>query len=151
MQMQISRKADYALRTIGYLAGLPDGKVSPLAEIAERERVPGNFLESIMRPLVHRGYVRVTYGPGGGYSLTRDPYEITFKEVIEAVDGPIMVHECIPFEGACGRADCCYQIPIWREIQEAIDKALSSHTVGELVHLVAEQASGQGVLKEFLG
>ncbi len=148
MQMQISRKADYALRAIGFLAALPNGKPSPLAKIAERERVPGNFLETILRPLVHRGFVKVTYGPDGGYSLARDPYGITFKEIIEAVDGPIMVHDCLPFEGACGRADCCYQIPIWREIQEAIDSSLSRHTVGELIELV-NRASEHNVLEEF--
>ena len=148
MQMQISRKADFALRAIGYLATLSDGKVAPLAEIAERERVPGNFLETLLRPLVHRGFVKVTYGPEGGYAMGGDPEEITLKELIEAVDGPIVVHECIPFEGACGRADCCYQIPIWRDIQEAIDNALSGRTVSELARLVS-QASEERVVGEF--
>ncbi|MBI2880945.1 MAG: Rrf2 family transcriptional regulator [Candidatus Tectomicrobia bacterium] len=150
MQMQISRKADFALRIIGFLASLPDGRVSPLAEIAEREHVPANFLETVMRPLVHNGYVKTAYGPDGGYRIARDPYTVTFKEVIEAVDGPIAVHECIPFEGACGRADCCYQIPIWREIQEVIENALSQHTVGELIHLV-NRASVQSVVGEVTG
>ncbi len=150
MQMQISRKADFALRAIGYLATLPGGKVAPLAEIAERERVPGNFLETLLRPLVHRGFVKVSYGPEGGYCLGSDPDEITLKEVIEAVDGPIVVHECIPFEGACGRADCCYQIPIWRDIQEAIDNALSGRTVSELAQLVSQASEGR-VVGEFSG
>ena len=150
MQMQISRKADFALRVVGYLATLKEARLAPLAEIAEREHVPGAFLETLLRPLVHHGYVQVEYEGAGGYRLARHPDQITFKEIIETVDGPVVVHECIPFEGACGRADCCYQIPIWREIQDAIDHALSNRTIGELAALV-ERSSQESLLGKFSG
>ena len=147
MQMQISRKADFALRVVGYLATLKENRLAPLTEIAERERVPGAFLETLLRPLVHHGYVRVEYGETDGYRIARDPGKITFKEIIDIVDGPVVVHECIPFEGACGRADCCYQIPIWREIQDAIDLALSNRTIEELATLV-ERSEQESLLEE---
>ena len=141
--MQISRRVDYALRAIGFLAAQPDGKISNLSEIAEAGGIPSRFLEKIMRPLVNHGYVKAFLGPRGGYAIARKPDEITFKEVIESVEGPIGVNECIPFAEVCTQSPHCYQLPIWRRLQRAIEEMLSQHTIGELVRQSAGGPNGQ--------
>jgi Rrf2 family protein len=143
MQMQISRRVDYALRAIGFLAAQPEGKITHLSEIAEAGRIPSRFLEKIMRPLVNHGYVKAYLGPKGGYAIARGPDSITFKEVIESVEGPIAVNECIPFSEVCTQSSQCYQMPIWRKLQGAIEETLSRHTIGELIRQAAGWPNGQ--------
>ncbi len=150
--MQISRRVDYALRAMGVLAAQPPGKVTNLSEIAQAGGIPSRFLEKIMRPLVNHGYVKAHLGPRGGYTIARKADEITFKEVIESVEGPIAVNECIPFAEACTQSAHCYQLPIWRKLQGAIEEMLLEHTIGELVSQSAGWRNGQEPWKreEFL-
>ena len=152
MQMQISRRVDYALRAMGVLAAQPPGKVTNLSGIAQAGGIPSRFLEKIMRPLVNHGYVKAHLGPRGGYTIARKADEITFKEVIESVEGPIAVNECIPFAEACTQSAHCYQLPIWRKLQGAIEEMLLEHTIGELVSQSAGWRNGQEPWKreEFL-
>lgn len=152
MQMQITRRVDYALRAIGFLAAQPPGKITHLSEIAEAGGIPSRFLEKIMRPLVNHGYVKAYLGPRGGYAIARRADEITFKELIESVEGPIGVNECIPFAEVCTQSPHCYQLPIWRKLQRAIEEMLSQHTIGELVRQSAGWWNGEdpGLPAEFL-
>src|SRR5215470_7184325 len=84
--MQVSRKVDYALRAVIHLADDEHrGRACSVPEIAERERIPKQFLEKIIRDLIRSGLVRSQRGPHGGYVLARPAEEVTFRHVIEAV------------------------------------------------------------------
>ena len=70
--MQVSRKIDYALRAVIHLANEEaSDRACSVAEIAARERIPRQFLEKIVRELIHKGLVRSRRGPHGGYVLAR--------------------------------------------------------------------------------
>jgi DNA-binding IclR family transcriptional regulator len=70
--MQVSRKVDYALRAVIHLANAEaQGRTCTVAEIAERERMPRQFLEKIVQQLIRKGLVRSRRGPHGGYGLAR--------------------------------------------------------------------------------
>ncbi len=64
--MRASRKVDYALRAMGYLAALPRDRVTLVTEISESQRIPRDFLSKILKDLVNRGLLRSHLGPGGG-------------------------------------------------------------------------------------
>jgi len=115
--LRISRKIDYGLRAMIYLASIPGDAVVPFREIGRRMAVPEDFLAKILKHLVDRGLVRSTRGPRGGYSLGRPAAEITFLDVIEAVEGPIALNVCLDDEG-CGRESGCTMASVWREGQE---------------------------------
>src|SRR2546428_3266781 len=86
--MQVSRKIDYALRAVIHLANEEQGaRACSVAEIAARERVPRQFLEKIVQELIHKGLVRSRRGPHGGQVLARPPAQMTFRDVVEAVEG----------------------------------------------------------------
>src|SRR5207247_7364074 len=94
--MQVSRKIDYALRAVIHLANEETSdRACSVAEIASRERVPRQFLEKIIRELIHKGLVRSRRGPHGGYVLARPADQVTFREVIEAVEGAISLYVCL--------------------------------------------------------
>ena len=85
--MQIPRKIEYALRAMIHLADDPDS-VARATEIAREEHIPKYYLEKVIRDLMRRGLVRARRGPGGGYQLARAAATISFRDVIEAVEGP---------------------------------------------------------------
>src|SRR3989475_7436830 len=93
--MQVSRKIDYALRAVIHLANEEaSARACSVGEIAERERVPRQFLEKIVQELIHKGLVRSHRGPQGGYVLDRPAEPVTFRDVTAAVEGPISPTVC---------------------------------------------------------
>jgi Rrf2 family protein len=115
--LRISRKIDYGLRAMIFLASIPDGAVVPFREIGRRMSVPEDFLAKILKLLVDRGLVRSTRGPHGGYALARPASEISFLDVIESVEGPIALNVCLD-ESGCLREASCTMASVWREGQE---------------------------------
>ena len=85
--MQISRKADYALRAATILAGLAPDRTMQAQELAEEGRIPIKFLEQILLVLKKAGILRSKRGVGGGYRLNRESRHISLAEIFEAVDG----------------------------------------------------------------
>jgi Rrf2 family protein len=115
--LRISRKIDYALRAMIYLASISPDAVVPFREIARQMLVPEDFLAKILKTLVDEGLVRSTRGPHGGYTLARPSTDISFLEVIEAVEGPIALNVCLDDDG-CGNAPHCTMAGVWKQGQE---------------------------------
>ena len=116
--LRISRKIDYGLRAMIYLASIPPGAIVPFREVAKRMSVPEDFLAKILKQLVDGGLVRSTRGPHGGYALGRPAGDISFLDVIEAVEGPIALNVCLDEDEGCGRSSACTMVGVWREGQE---------------------------------
>jgi Rrf2 family protein len=102
----IAQKTRYALRSLLFLA--EEGGTTPvqLARIAETQRVPPKYLELIMLDLKKAGIVKSSRGPKGGYLLARAPGDISFGEIVRALEGPIALVSCasVNFYAPCG--DC---------------------------------------------
>jgi Rrf2 family protein len=130
--LRISRKIDYGLRAMIYLASIPAEEVVPFREIARQMLVPEDFLAKILKTLVDEGLVRSTRGPHGGYALALPSSEISFLQVIEAVEGPIALNVCLDDEG-CGKAAACTMVSVWKEGQE---KMLEVYRASKLADLV---------------
>ncbi len=130
--LRISRKIDYALRAMIFLASIPDGAVVPFREIGRRMSVPEDFLAKILKHLVDRGLVRSTRGPRGGYALGRASAEISFLDVIEAVEGPIALNVCLDNEEGCRREPSCTMVSVWREGQEKMLQVYRQARLSEL-------------------
>ncbi len=88
--MQISKKADYALRAMVILAALPPEKSLQAQELAEIGKIPIKFLEQILLVLKRADFLRSKRGVGGGYRLGRESRLISVAEVIEAIDGELL-------------------------------------------------------------
>jgi len=116
--LRISRKIDYGLRAMIYLASIPNDSVVPFREIARQMDVPEDFLAKILKTLVDQGLVRSTRGPHGGYALAKIPADISFLDVIEAVEGPVALNVCLDGEDACGHSTACTMVSVWRIGQE---------------------------------
>src|SRR4051812_19179831 len=112
--LQISRKIEYGLRAMVYLASIPDDVVVPFREIAKRMDVPQDFLAKILKTLVSRKWVLSTRGARGGYRLARPAAQISMLDVIEAVEGPVVVNVCQDNHDACKLSKSCTMYGVWK-------------------------------------
>ena len=127
--LQVSRKIDYALRAMTLLAGAGDGEALTLGRIASQIAVSPQFLAKIIESLTHRGLLRSRRGRGGGYALARPAEDISFKDVIEAVEGPIMLNTCLDGHDDCALAGCCRMPSVWRTAQDRLVEVLEQATL----------------------
>ena len=131
--MHVSRKADYAVRAMAYLAQEPERRVL-ITEVATAMAVPRAFLSKIMKELVTGGLVRSQVGPGGGYELARAPEVISFRDIIELVEGPWNLVPCQSNDPTrtCLLHTSCTAVNVWDEIQEKMQDILSSYTLDQV-------------------
>lgn len=131
--LQLTRDGEYAVRAVLYLASQPEGKISLVSEISESQDVPKSYLSKIMQHLTKAGLVRSRRGAKGGFSLARPAGEITLRETIEAIEGPIYLNVCLIKKGECPRDEVCPVHPIWKEAQRMLFEILDSKTMADLV------------------
>lgn len=131
--LQVSRKVDYALRAMIYLAGLPDGAREPLHEIATRNGISKDFLAKIVKTLADAGLVSATRGRDGGISIARSPEGISFLDVIEAVEGPVQLNVCLDDAHNCSLSNSCTMQSVWRAGQERMLDVYRQTSLASLV------------------
>jgi Rrf2 family protein len=130
--MQIPRRVDYGLRAVIYLADQDPGKCCSLTEIAKQQGVPKKFLEKIVQDLTRRGLIKSKRGASGGYTLARAPEEISFCQVIEAIEGPIAVNVCMDQHVTCEQLPRCSMVHVWSEVQRKVTEVFTSTTIADL-------------------
>ncbi|MBV8055847.1 MAG: Rrf2 family transcriptional regulator [Deltaproteobacteria bacterium] len=129
--MQIPRKIEYALRAMIHLADNPGG-VARGSIIARQEHIPKYYLEKVIRDLMKRGLVRARRGPGGGYQLARPPETVSFRDVIEAVEGPITLNVCVDGSSVCDLQPVCRMFRVWEEGQRVLLNVFSHTMLSEI-------------------
>jgi Rrf2 family protein len=115
--MQITRQADYAMRAVAYLANLEPQERAATSQIAEEQQIPPSFLAKIVSQLSVAGLLQTSRGARGGVSLARSPEEISFLEVVEAIDGPILLNECVIDHSSCSFGESCALRPVFCDAQ----------------------------------
>ncbi|CAG1064823.1 HTH-type transcriptional regulator IscR [uncultured bacterium] len=140
--LQITRDGEYAVRAVLFLAGRAEGALSLISEISEAQEVPKSYLSKIMQHLVRAGLVKSRRGARGGFYLARKPEEITLREAIEAVEGPIFLNVCLIKKGECHRDEFCPVHQVWKEAQKRLFEVLDGKTMAQLV------IDGESLLKK---
>ena len=132
--MRVSARADYALRAVAELAVVQDDARLKRDVIATRQRIPVEFLESVLLTLKHAGIVQSQRGSGGGFRLARPAADISLADVIRAVDGPMSDvrgdrPETIEYTGPAERLQ-----DVWIAIRASLREILEETSVDDLVH-----------------
>jgi Rrf2 family protein len=122
--MQITRQADYAIRAVRYLAGQEPNQRSATSTVAKEMKIPPSFLAKIISQLSIAGLLHTSRGARGGVTLAREPANISMLDVVEAIDGPILLNECVGDPANCDFSEECMAHPIWKEVQETLVKRL---------------------------
>lgn len=124
--MKISTKGRYGLTLMIELARNYGAGPLSLKAIAEKKGLSNHYLEQLATPLRNAGLIRSIRGPYGGYSLTREPKDITSGDVIRVLEGPIVLVEAIEQEEPAQQA-------LWRQIRDAIKNVIDSTTLEDLL------------------
>ena len=99
--MRITQEADYAIRITYCLA--MEGKKIGAKQIAESTGVSLRFALKILRKLILADVIQSYKGVNGGYELKKTPEEISLGEIIEIIDGPVAINNCLKNEFVCSR------------------------------------------------
>jgi Rrf2 family iron-sulfur cluster assembly transcriptional regulator len=137
MGLQLTRGGEYAIRAMTYLARRPVGEITALHGVGAEQDIPESFLAKIFQSLVHAGLVVSQRGAHGGFSLARPPAEITVREIVEAVDGPIALNGCVLWPEDCRRSGDCRMHEVWILAQERMMDVLGQVTLAELAPVPA--------------
>jgi Rrf2 family iron-sulfur cluster assembly transcriptional regulator len=132
MGLQLTRGGEYAVRAMTYLARFPEGHVASLHDIGQAQDIPQSFLAKILQSLVRSGLAVSQRGARGGFALARPAADITMREVIEAVDGPIALNQCVLWPEDCARSGDCQVHVAWMRAQSQLMDVLDSVTLSSL-------------------
>jgi len=138
--MQITRQADYAMRAVAYLANLGTDRRAATSQIAEDQQIPPSFLAKIVSQLSVAGLLQTSRGARGGVSLARSPDEISFLEVVEAIDGPILLNECVADGSACTFGETCTLRPVFCDAQADLVNRLDATSFGSITETNGKEA-----------
>lgn len=129
---RLSKGAEYAVRGMLHLSLKPQGETSDIEEISREAHVPAAYLAKIFQALARKGFVHSFRGPDGGFSLSRPPREITLLEIIETMEGPIYLNDCLIRPGFCQRDNICPVHDVWKEAQSKFLQHLKTVTFEDL-------------------
>ncbi|MEA3297621.1 MAG: Rrf2 family transcriptional regulator, partial [candidate division Zixibacteria bacterium] len=101
-------------------------------EIAEAKQIPEKFLAKIFQSLSRSGIVRSHRGVNGGFTLSRDPHEITVREVLESIQGPYHLTRCIPNRNKCDMPGFCTLRELLIKAENELVNVFEQHTLGNL-------------------
>jgi Rrf2 family protein len=158
--LKISKKADYALMALQYMAAVQYGDMNALStyrvvntkEIAEENRIPLELLAKVLQTLAKHEMIESQNGPKGGYVLAREPRSISIAQVLEAIEGPLGIADCYHEKddhSACEQMDHCNIRTPLLKVQESIAHLLSSMSIEDMMEesplIIVESRKTEGV------
>lgn len=142
--LRLTKKADYGLMALKYLAEQSDGSAHSAKDIAEAYHIPPQLLAKILQTLAKSGLLVSHAGTNGGYALSRAAKEISAFEVIRAIDGPLFITSCITIHGSCDLVGHCTIKEPLRKVNDSIKELLSGISIADLIEAEDAEQSGSG-------
>ena len=109
-----------------------EGPVS-LRAISKRQNITEKYLWHLINPLKSAGLIESTRGAHGGYVLAKPFSDISIKEIVRCLEGPLTLVECVEKPGTCSRSPSCVARDVWKEVADKISETLESITLKDIV------------------
>jgi Rrf2 family iron-sulfur cluster assembly transcriptional regulator len=129
----IRQDTEYAMRALVYLALNNKGKHVAAKELAKGQDLPQDFTYKILRKLTRSGLTTCHMGHNGGFKLARSPKEITFLQVVTAIQGPVMIKKCCLDLKSCPRMSICEFSAKLMELQDNLVRSFNGITLADVV------------------
>ncbi|MEK6263896.1 MAG: Rrf2 family transcriptional regulator [Clostridium sp.] len=142
--MKLSTKGRYGVKAMVDLAINYGEQPVSIKNISQRQNISEYYLEQLFSSLKKAKLIKSIRGAQGGYILNRAPEEITIQDVINVLEGPIEVSNCLE-DSACNNIDCCATRLLWKKIKDSIDSVTSAITLKDIVDDYNEIALIKGV------
>jgi Rrf2 family protein len=135
--MQITRQADYAVRAMVYLAQLDPDERAATGKIALEKNIPPSFLAKIVSQLSVAGLLQTSRGARGGVALAKPAETISLLDVVEAIDGPILLNDCVNASSTCSNDEDCPLKIVWCDAQKLLVNKLSTANFAQFAQVAA--------------
>jgi len=136
LSMRISKKTQYGLRAMVYLASIfEEGEICCLRKISKKENISFDYLEKIISRLEKNKLLKSKRGVKGGYYLSRSPNKIKVGEIIKVLEETMAPVKCVSMEKKyhCPRKKVCKTITVWKKVQDNLISTLNSITLADLI------------------
>ena len=130
--LKLSKKTEYALMAVKFIAKKNNGNSATAKEISEGYNIPYDLLSKVLQQLTKKKVIKSFQGIKGGYSLSKDPDNLTLIDIIRAVEPNYQITECMQSgssEKDCTHFDCCMIRDPLAKVQKEIDKLFRSVTI----------------------
>ena len=134
----LSKKANYAIHSLIYLAQKKDEGPVLISEIAKETKVPKKFLEAILLELKNAGILQSKKGQGGGYYLLKATKDVTLSQIMRQIDGPLALLPCATFKyyercEECIDEETCGIRMVMKEVRDATVKILNNTSLEDVL------------------
>lgn len=139
--MKLSTKGRYGVKAMLDLAVHYGTEPISIKSISERQGISEYYLEQLFAPLRRAGLIKSVRGAQGGYILNRKPIEITVLEIMDVLEGPVEISECLDNE-ECNKFESCATRVLWKKIQMSINSVMENVTLQEMLNdYISKQAT----------
>ncbi|MBK5246912.1 MAG: Rrf2 family transcriptional regulator [Peptostreptococcaceae bacterium] len=142
--MKISTKGRYGLEALADMAIYGERDYINLKSISERQGISDKYLEQLFIHLKRSGLIDSLRGAQGGYRLSRDADKISVKDVLNSLEGPLALVDCIveTKEECCNQFDCCVTRVLWQKIMEELNFVTKAISLADIAMLFKESQKG---------
>lgn len=140
--LKVSAKTRYALRILlDVAAHSRDAKPRSIAEISKSQHISLKFISRLVIPLREAGLLRSVRGSGGGFRLARSPEDVTLLNVVETMQGPLTILDCLTDEGCCPRKPFCLARQIWADVNTGFMNVLARVTLAKILDRTPDESA----------
>ncbi len=129
----LRRNTDYALRAMINLGTNYGGETKSARDISEAENVSYQLTCKLLQKLSRAGFIESEMGKKGGYKLSKSPSDITVKQIVEAVQGPVLLNRCLGKGYVCEKMENCPIHKKLNEWQSSLDEEMAGTTLEDLI------------------
>ena len=133
VELKLSTKGRYGVKAMLDLAVHYGTEPISIKSISERQGISEYYLEQLFAPLRRAGLIKSVRGAQGGYILNRTPIEITVLEIMDVLEGPVEISECLDNE-ECNKFESCATRVLWKKIQMSINSVMEKVTLQEMLN-----------------
>ena len=144
-KMKISTKGRYGLRILIDLATHDPAKPRLIRDIAQSQQISEKYISRLVIDLRRANLIRSVRGVNGGFHLAKRPEEITLLEVLETMEGPISVVDCVRSPEKCKRQHLCPARDIWTELNDGIRQLTRNITLDDILNAYRQHNADLGI------
>lgn len=131
--MKLSTKGRYGLKAMFELAINYGKEPISIKYISDRQNISERYLEQIFSKLKKAGLIKSIRGAQGGYFLAKEPNDISVGDILNVLEGPITISECLKEEGSCSNSSRCVTRLVWKKMKDAIDEVVNTTFLQDMV------------------
>ncbi len=131
--LRLSKSTDYGIRILAHLARDEQGVTHNAREVAEDIHLPVPMVSKVMKSLARAGVLESRRGPGGGFSLSHRPDDLSVADMIAALEGPLALTECQIGPSLCRHEGMCSVQEPWSVINRSVRNTLATITLSDLI------------------